>query len=939
MPKKINNLHGIYKRTNLSKLLKSGRNFRYRDSHRSSRINSLLNTSQQSPSTQNQSDPLISSQYLFMNIDEEEQDNTGEVAEQSSTKKIKLIHELQQVDENKLNESLIDADQIVNVEDGHDDNNEDDNDYVDDDVDGFEDDSDKNKDDNNDYVDNDVDRFEDNFDDDFDDELDRNVLKDEDSLVDQISVNAEYFEKTFSTRDIAVILCLIKRRHKCSNELIIDVISLLNKTVSNNSLIPKSIYDIRRLLNINSDQTKGSKNQVKTVTICQICETVQMSNKKCLNESCNVRENYLRLPYIYTWFSIRQQLEEILQREKNMISAPSSDTIMRSAILKNIIDGRLYKHVIPDGVQLASNSAKSLWLVTMTINEIDTKHRFFLNNLIICGVNSCYKKPTRKIMNLMIEPIVQQLEILEQGGVCEIAGKISMYKAFLLGSINDKPANSLLQNIPEPNAAFGCSKCELQGITVRSNTVLVAKTKQAKHITNNKKLTNCIRVFPTSFKCTSVRLRSSENYKKTLHELDTQRLKNPNLSNEQLYTLKKGYLGPCSLTRLRYFDHGQSFLSDTLHTVYGGAMKRLLRIFFENKFRTEEKSWTIQSNMEKINQRLQQYITPSSTVRLPRNINLYHRYKASEFRSILLVYYMIFKDILPERYYTHLKQLVFAMHIGENRQIPQDKLDEMHVLLQYHVNQFKILYGTRHMVNNIHSLIHLAETVRDYGPLQGYSTFNYESILGGITSTVNGTKNQEKEIYNNLQMLKESSYLATISQNSILYELMIKFLGIKYYVEKQKDNFLILKKRINETTNEITACHVDESENVPITLFNRCIYKNVQYDSYNINKKKDCAILYNDIENNKLQYALIDKFIQYKNADNSILFQVNDVINWHYDFLFIGTMKFECENVSIGELSKCTKLIHPSTVVEKVFSLVNANEVTVIRLPNLTESS
>ncbi|CAF3538761.1 unnamed protein product [Rotaria socialis] len=389
---------------------------------------------------------------------------------------------------------------------------------------------DDNNEDDNDYENDDVDRF--------DDDVDRSVLTDEGSLVDQISANAEYFEKTLSTRDLAVILCLIKRRHKCSNELIIDVISLLNKTVSNNSLIPKSIYDIRRLLNINSDRTKGSKNQAKTVTICQMCEAVQMSNKKCLNESCNVRENYLRLPYIYTWFGIRHQFEEILQREKNMISAPSSDTIMRSAILKNIIDGRLYKHVIhhllfsTDGVQLASNSAKSLWLVTMTINEIDTTHRFFLNNVIICGVNSCYKKPTRKIMNLMIEPIVKQLEILEIGVVCEIAGKMSVYKAFLLGSINDKPANSLVQNIPEPNAAFGCSKCELQGITVLSNTVLVAKTKQAKHITNNKKKTNCIRVFPTSFKCTSVRLRSSENYIKTLHELDVQRLKNPNLPNE-----------------------------------------------------------------------------------------------------------------------------------------------------------------------------------------------------------------------------------------------------------------------------------------------------------------------------------------------------------------------------------------------------------------------
>ncbi|CAF4470384.1 unnamed protein product [Rotaria socialis] len=369
-------------------MLKSGRNFRYRDSHRSSRINSLQNTSQQTPSTKNQSNPLISSQCLFMNIDEVEQDNNGEVVEQSSTKKIQLIHELQQVDENRLNESLIDAYHIVNVEDDHDDNNEDENDYENDDVDGFEDDSDENTDDNNDYIDNDVDRFED----DFDDDVDSSVFKDEGSLVDQISVNAEFFEKTLSIRDIAVILCFIKRRHKCSNELIIDVISLLNKTVSNNSLIPKSIYDIRRLLNINSNQTKGSKNQAKTVTICQICETVQMSNKKCLNESCNIRENYLRLPYIYTWFGIRQQFEEIIQREKNMISASSSDTTMRLTILKDIIDGRLYKHVIrnespddtiklftlslsTDGVQLASNSAKSLWLVTMTINEINTTHR------------------------------------------------------------------------------------------------------------------------------------------------------------------------------------------------------------------------------------------------------------------------------------------------------------------------------------------------------------------------------------------------------------------------------------------------------------------------------------------------------------------------------------------------------------------------------------
>ena len=103
-----------------------------------------------------------------------------------------------------------------------------------------------------------------------------------------------------------------------------------------------------------------------------------------------------------------------------------------------------------------------------------------------------------------------------------------------------------------------------------SNTVLTTKKKQKEAIEKTKKY--YIRVFHTSFKGTPARLRSSENYTKALNELQRERLKNPNLLNEEKNELLKGYLGPCSLTRLGYFDHGQSFLSDSLHTVYGGAV-------------------------------------------------------------------------------------------------------------------------------------------------------------------------------------------------------------------------------------------------------------------------------------------------------------------------------------------------------------------------------
>ncbi|CAF4989583.1 unnamed protein product, partial [Rotaria sp. Silwood1] len=33
----------------------------------------------------------------------------------------------------------------------------------------------------------------------------------------------------------------------------------------------------------------------------------------------------------------------------------------------------------------------------------------------------------------------------------------------------------------------------------------------------------------------------------------------------------KGHVGPCALTRLRFFDMRQSFLIDSLHNLYSGA--------------------------------------------------------------------------------------------------------------------------------------------------------------------------------------------------------------------------------------------------------------------------------------------------------------------------------------------------------------------------------
>jgi hypothetical protein len=46
----------------------------------------------------------------------------------------------------------------------------------------------------------------------------------------------------------------------------------------------------------------------------------------------------------------------------------------------------------------------------------------------------------------------------------------------------------------------------------------------------------------------------------------------PTPGTDEEQDMKRGYLGPCLLSDLDFFDHGQSFLSDSLHTLYGGGM-------------------------------------------------------------------------------------------------------------------------------------------------------------------------------------------------------------------------------------------------------------------------------------------------------------------------------------------------------------------------------
>ena len=77
-------------------------------------------------------------------------------------------------------------------------------------------------------------------------------------------------------------------------------------------------------------------------------------------------------------------------------------------------------------------------------------------------------KPSRVQMSSFLSPIVEELCQLEQKYQFTDYRNFPNHqnvntKVFLIGACCDKPAQSLIQNIPEPIAAFGCGRCEYEG--------------------------------------------------------------------------------------------------------------------------------------------------------------------------------------------------------------------------------------------------------------------------------------------------------------------------------------------------------------------------------------------------------------------------------------------------------------------------------------------
>lgn len=105
-------------------------------------------------------------------------------------------------------------------------------------------------------------------------------------------------------------------------------------------------------------------------------------------------------------------------------------------------------------------------------------------------------------------------------------------------------------------------------------------------------------------------------------------------------------------------------------------------------------------------------------------------WKATEFRQFLLYTGpVVLHGKIPDFQYKNFLLLSVAIRMLVSESLCSSYCDYVEKLLEYFVQDFASIYGTDVLVYSVHSLTHIVQDVRRYGPLDNISCFPYENML------------------------------------------------------------------------------------------------------------------------------------------------------------------------------------------------------------------
>ncbi|XP_039681438.1 uncharacterized protein LOC120574969 isoform X1 [Perca fluviatilis] len=461
-----------------------------------------------------------------------------------------------------------------------------------------------------------------------------------------------------------------------------------------------------------------------TVFYCHRCQNYMGTNPHDAPCSqCGTvfnKESSTKNGHFFLSASLKDLLKDILKIHGTELLPK---TVAQGNIIKDVMDGRMYQNLLKQGrlgaddLTLSWNSdgvpiynspihSYSIWPLQFIINELPYTQR--QENVIVAGLWFGPKPPK---MNTFLKPFIDECRDLAHNPFqwSDSNGTVHHSKVFSLIFSSDAIARPLLRNCKQFNGEYGCDWCLHPGMMV-------------------KKGNGNMRSYPYDEEKQVAR--SNDTFKNNATQA------------------KKGVKGLSLLCELPFFDVVFGFVPEYLHSVLLGVSKQLMSLWLDRV--NSEKPWYVGQHISKMDSRLLCLRSPlekkeNTSV---RSLKCRNSWKASEWRAFLLFYAIsVLPGILPLTFLEHYFHLSFSIHILLQESISQHELKLAHESLVHFVKYMKVLYGEENVSFNCHQLIHLTESVLNWGPLWATSAFSFERNNGNLRALLKGVNDYPRQIH------------------------------------------------------------------------------------------------------------------------------------------------------------------------------------------------
>ncbi|XP_076844425.1 uncharacterized protein LOC143489348 [Brachyhypopomus gauderio] len=487
-------------------------------------------------------------------------------------------------------------------------------------------------------------------------------------------------------------------KHNCTGQALEHLLRMFNAHFP--GIVPETQYMFHK--------TYGEYGQYEPHFYCSSCLNYLGATKSTPSQ-CDICHSpfdanvSLKNGSFFLVMSLSTQIKELLENQEVTLlpKVTASDTIndIQNGALyqKLVINGEIGEDDLTllwncDGIPVFKSSKYQIWPIQCQIIELgphDRKHN-------IC-VPCLWFGPKKPNMMTLLTPFVNEALVLQNEGITWVdkLNTVHVSKVHLLVCSSDSIARPLLRNTKQFNGTYGCDFCYHKG-----------GGSYAYYLPEPAERTE------------------SEHYSSALAATP----KCPVL----------GVKGPSPLIKLDKFQMINGFVPEYQHSVCLGVTKQLAGLWFDSCH--HENQWYIGTKRKLIDKELLAIQPPVEITRTPRSVEERKYWKASEWRAFLIFYALpTMKGILPRKFWNHLFLLVFGVYILLQDKVKQCDIDLAEKALRKFVIEFQKLYGTKNVTFNVHLLMHLTQSVRNWGPLWATSTFSFESFNGVLLKFFNGT--------------------------------------------------------------------------------------------------------------------------------------------------------------------------------------------------------